>query len=134
LETLLSDISKVKNIEISFSYSSYREEESEVGLRLVIYRIVQEQINNILKHASASKVEIALKKEVNCLVININDNGKGFDTSAKRNGIGLKNIKNRAELYSGVVQIISAPGEGCKMKIIFIEQLIEKVIVNDEDD
>ncbi|MGH2564267.1 MAG: hypothetical protein ACRDE5_07130, partial [Ginsengibacter sp.] len=72
--------------------------------------------------------------EVNCLVININDNGKGFDTSAKRNGIGLKNIKNRAELYSGVVQIISAPGEGCKMKIIFIEQLIEKVIVNDEDD
>ncbi|MGH2646627.1 MAG: PAS domain-containing sensor histidine kinase, partial [Ginsengibacter sp.] len=42
LETLLNDISKVKNIEISFNYSTYREEESEVGLRLVIYRIVQE--------------------------------------------------------------------------------------------
>ncbi len=128
LETLLSNISLVKNIEISFKYSTYREEESEVGLKLVIYRIVQEQLNNILKHAAASNVEIELKKEVNCLIVNINDNGKGFNTSVKRTGIGLKNIKNRAEIYNGIVQITSSPGEGCKMKIIFIEHLIEKIM------
>jgi PAS domain S-box-containing protein len=134
LEKLIDNISIIKEIEISFNYSTYREEESEVGLRLVVYRIVQEQLNNILKHARASKVEIELKKEVNCLLVSINDNGRGFDTSAKRNGIGLRNIKNRAEAYNGIVQITSSPGEGCKMKIIFIEQLIEKVMTNEENE
>ncbi len=121
LAKLLGDISLVKNIEMTFHYSSYREEEIEVGLKLVIYRMVQEQLNNILKHAQASKIEIELKKEPTSLQVSINDNGKGFNPSEKRNGIGLKNIKNRAEIYNGILQIISSPGEGCKMKIIFTD-------------
>ena len=121
LAKLLGDISIVKNLEISFNYSTYKEEEIELGLKLVIYRIVQEQLNNILKHAYASKVDIELKKEPTFLQVTITDNGKGFDPSKNRNGIGLKNIKNRAEIYNGVVEIISSPGQGCKMKIIFIQ-------------
>ncbi|MEO6845123.1 MAG: PAS domain-containing sensor histidine kinase [Ginsengibacter sp.] len=121
LDKLLNDISILEDIEISSNYSTCREEEIEVGLKLVIYRIVQEQLNNILKHAQASKIEVEIKKEANRLQVSITDNGKGFCLSEKRNGIGLKNIKNRAEIYNGIVEIISAPGAGCKMKIIFME-------------
>ena len=121
LDKLLSDISLLKKIEINFTYATYREEEIEVGVKMVIYRIVQEQLNNILKHSLASKVEVELKKEASSLQVSITDNGKGFDPLEKRNGIGLKNIKNRAEIYNGIVEIISSPGEGCKTNIIFTD-------------
>jgi len=124
LAKLLSDISSLKKIEINFIHETCREEETEAGLKMVIYRIVQEQLNNILKHSQATKVEVELKKEANCLQVSITDNGKGFDPSEKRNGIGLKNIKNRAEIYNGIVEIISSPGEGCKTNIIFTDSCI----------
>ncbi|MEO7924460.1 MAG: response regulator [Chitinophagaceae bacterium] len=119
LEELMRNISIVQKLNIHLIHSTYHEEESEVGLKLVIYRIVQEQLNNIIKHANATEVQIELKKETGYLVVTIKDNGKGFDLSRKRNGIGLKNIKNRADIYNGAVQILSSPGDGCKMKIIF---------------
>ena len=118
IEELISNISIMKGTRIAFKYSTFSEGVCEAGLKLVIYRIIQEQIGNIFKHAEASEVEIELKKE-NDVILIINDNGKGFDTSAKRNGIGLVNIKNRAALHDGKVQILSSPGNGCKMKIVF---------------
>jgi two-component system sensor histidine kinase UhpB len=119
LEELISNISITKGIQINFDYTDYREDDFEAGLKLVIYRIIQEQINNILKYAEASLVEIVLKKEAEFLIVLINDNGKGFDTSIKSNGIGLNNISHRAAVYNGVMRLISSPGNGCKMKIIF---------------
>jgi PAS domain S-box-containing protein len=119
IEKLINDICLVKHVKINFLYATYNEEESEVGLKLVIYRIIQEQLNNILKHASASEIKIELKKETEYLTVSIKDNGIGFDTSINGEGIGLKNIRHRAELFNGIVQIQSSPGNGCKMKIIF---------------
>ncbi len=119
LEKLIDDISIVKSMRVRFLHSSYHEEESESGLKLVIYRIIQEQLNNILKYSGASEVEIELKKETAFLIVSIKDNGKGFAPSENSKGIGLKNIKHRAELFNGVMHIISSPGNGCKMKIIF---------------
>ncbi|HEV2831388.1 MAG TPA: PAS domain S-box protein, partial [Hanamia sp.] len=119
IEKLINDVSSIKPIKISFLYDTYHEEESEAGLKLVIYRIIQEQLNNILKHADASELKIELKKEGFYLTVSIKDDGKGFDTSIDSKGIGLKNIKHRADLFNGIVQIKSSPGNGCKMKIIF---------------
>ena len=119
VEELISNISILKDIMISFNYSTYDENESEIGLKIVIYRIIQEQMSNILKHADASEVRIELKKEKNDLILVITDNGKGFNTSAKGKGIGLTNIKNRAELYDGTVKIVCPAGKGCKMMIVF---------------
>lgn len=119
VEELISNISILKQIVISFNCSTYDENESEIGLKIVIYRIIQEQMSNILKHAEASEVKIELKKEENDLILVITDNGKGFDTSTKGKGIGLKNIKNRAELYDGKVKIVCPAGKGCKMTIVF---------------
>ncbi|HEV8084665.1 MAG TPA: PAS domain S-box protein [Chitinophagaceae bacterium] len=125
LEKLIENISIIKDIKISFIHSSYNEKESDVGFKLVIYRIIQEQFNNILKHAEASEVEIELKKEAKNLIIVINDNGKGFDSSLKMDGIGIRNIKNRALIYNGAVEIISSPGNGCEMKVTFKNQKIK---------
>ncbi|MEO6611084.1 MAG: response regulator [Chitinophagaceae bacterium] len=119
IEELMRNVSIVQKLNIHLIHSTYHEEESEVGLKLVIYRIIQEQLNNIIKHAGASEVQIELKKETGYLVVTIKDNGKGFDPTGKRKGIGLKNIKNRADMYNGAVQILSSPGHGCKMKILF---------------
>ena len=51
--------------------------------------------------------------------LTIKDNGKGFDSTAKKTGIGLKNIQNRAQIYDGGVEIITSPGNGCIMKVLF---------------
>jgi two-component system sensor histidine kinase UhpB len=89
--------------------------------QLTIYRIVQEQLNNIIKHAGASSVCISLTLVSNDSGIEliIRDNGKGFDPGKKRNGVGLRNIISRAELYYGHVSIQSRPGHGCELKVLF---------------
>ncbi len=119
VEKLSKTISIMNDIKINFIHSAYLEKEGEVELNLVIYRIIQEQFNNILKHSGASEIEIALENKSNRLIVSIKDNGRGFDTRAKRHGIGLKNIKNRTAMYNGIVQILSSPGNGCQMKIMF---------------
>lgn len=119
LEELINNISAVKDIKIIFTHTKYGQGKSEVGLKLIIYRIIQEQLSNILKHAGASEINIELRREEKDLIVIINDNGKGFDLSAKRKGIGLKNIYNRAQIYNGLVNIESSPGNGCQMKIVF---------------
>ena len=117
VEELINNLSILDDMKIEFCHDTYHEEKTDVGLKLVIYRIIQEQLNNILKHAAASEIEIELREDADTLTVNINDNGKGFNSSAKSNGIGLKNIRNRAAVYDGTVKIISSPGNGCKMKI-----------------
>ncbi|MCX6316084.1 MAG: response regulator [Bacteroidetes bacterium] len=84
---------------------------------LMMYRIAQEQLNNIIKHAHASHVEISLIGENNLMVLTISDDGVGFDTSQKAKGIGLKNIQSRVEFYSGKLSVISAPGKGCTLQV-----------------
>ncbi|MGZ4048632.1 MAG: PAS domain-containing sensor histidine kinase [Bacteroidia bacterium] len=84
---------------------------------LMIYRIVQEQINNINKHAKAKTINIHLKAKDAHLNLSIADDGIGFDTTKKDNGIGLKNIQSRVEFYSGNMNIISSPGKGCTLEI-----------------
>lgn len=119
VEELIMGITNVKNIKIDFICSPESEAVMESGLKLVIYRIIQEQLNNILKYAEATKVEIAIRTGGHCLTVCINDNGKGFDLSAKKPGIGIRNINSRAGLYNGSVEILSSEGNGCKMKVTF---------------
>ncbi|MGC4099986.1 PAS domain S-box protein [Ferruginibacter sp.] len=86
-------------------------------LKLNIYRIIQEQVNNILKHAAARNVIITVSSNDRCISISIKDDGKGFDTKVKRNGIGISNIINRAQTFNGQAIVVSSPGKGCSLKI-----------------
>jgi signal transduction histidine kinase len=88
-------------------------------MKVMIYRIIQEQLNNILKYAGATHVTISLGHEKSSTVLVVNDDGSGFDTALKTHGIGLMNIKTRASLFNGKVSVNSSPGYGCELKVIF---------------
>jgi two-component system sensor histidine kinase UhpB len=85
--------------------------------QLTIYRIIQEQINNIIKHSNAKSVTISLSEMKNNAVLVITDDGLGFDKNERAGGIGLKNMKSRAELLNGTFCIDSEPGSGCRLKV-----------------
>lgn len=90
---------------------------NEQQRELVVYRIVQELLNNIMKHADASEVNINMQYHTDKLIISVTDNGKGFDTEllkAEENntGLGLRNMLNRMTLISGFITISSKPGTG----------------------
>jgi two-component system, NarL family, sensor histidine kinase UhpB len=81
-------------------------------LKLNLYRIVQEQLTNIVKHAAAKKIQVSVSKQDNNIVLAIADDGCGFDTTVKRKGIGISNIINRVTSYNGTLDISSGPGKG----------------------
>lgn len=116
IESLIEFITCCTDITIDFNHSEYKHEVDKEQ-SLAIYRILQEQLNNILKHAEASRVDITLKQSDKETCIIISDNGNGFDTKARRNGIGLNNIFSRATLNKGSMTIDSAPGKGCKLEV-----------------
>ncbi len=91
----------------------------EHKLKLAIYRIAQEQLNNILKHAKANTINVDLMQVNDKIILSIKDDGVGFDISQKANGIGLINIRTRASLFNGEVNIISSPGNGCDLFVSF---------------
>ena len=90
----------------------------ESGKELIIFRMIQETCNNILKHAAARNIYIKLSYQEDKLEINICDDGKGFDPEevsrkkSVRSNAGLKNIQNRASILNGKTLINSQPGKG----------------------
>jgi two-component system sensor histidine kinase UhpB len=87
------------------------------NIKLMAYRIVQEQVNNIIKHSRATEAEIKLAVSRKMFNITVKDNGIGFDAKRRGKGIGLSNITSRAELHNGKVDVVSSPGKGCTLKI-----------------
>jgi PAS domain S-box-containing protein len=114
---LLEDISKGHPIKIEFNNNGIREEELNEKLKLNIFRIVQEQFNNILKHSKATRVSIGLSKQESKITLIISDNGAGCDMLTSKKGVGIINIKSRADLYHGKVTIISKPAKGFELKV-----------------
>ena len=84
---------------------------------LNIYRIIQEQVNNILKHSEARNVHLILKQTEDFIEMVVTDNGVGFNTDSKKEGIGINNIINRVESNNGQIEIESAIGKGCTTRI-----------------
>jgi signal transduction histidine kinase len=85
--------------------------------QLALYRIVQEQVNNIIKHANASNVSIELTGKNGYVDLLIHDDGKGFNPGARSKGVGLSNIMSRIEVFDGNFELISSEGSGCTLKV-----------------
>lgn len=117
IDNLAADMSEVNPIKISCTLKSFNEKAFTDKFKLNIFRIVQEHLNNILKHAKATKVTIGLSQTKKYLKLAIGDNGVGFDTCKKNSGIGLDNIKSRAAYYNGTANFDSQPGNGCRLTI-----------------
>jgi signal transduction histidine kinase len=86
---------------------------------LVLFRILQEALNNSLKHSQAKHFKISLQYHNDLLNLSLEDDGVGFapELLNSKSGSGLRNMENRAALIGGKATIESAPGEGCKIRI-----------------
>jgi two-component system, NarL family, sensor kinase len=93
----------------------------EKSSEIIIYRIIQELINNIMKHASATEAMVQLIKEDGRFSIIVEDNGKGFDTALLKNnkGAGLTSIRSRVDYLKGRLDIHSETGKGTLVNIEF---------------
>ena len=119
VQILLNDVMMTCPIKIEFNNTGIIANELDEKLQLNIFRIIQEQVNNIIRHAKASHAMIDLSRRGDKIMLVISDNGQGCNTSEKRKGVGIRNIMSRAELYGGKVLIVSGPGKGYKLKVEF---------------
>ena len=117
IEDIIEDFKMASSLKIDFDKRDFPEESIDDHRKLTIFRIIQEQLNNIIKHAKASEVLISLRIEGDTILLVVADNGQGFDTSKHRKGVGITNIISRTELFNGKVNIRSTPGEGCVLKV-----------------
>lgn len=117
---LTANINRLHTLHFRLDIHHFNEKSLDNEKKLMIYRIVQEQINNIIKYASADQVDICINNSSgNKVEIRVTDNGVGFDPSAIKTGIGLRNIQSRLQVYNGNLEIIAAHGEGCSVQARF---------------
>lgn len=119
IESLVKSMGDPK-LAIEFYHNIPPEEQINKNLELVLYRIVQEATNNVMKYANASKYSIQLFLYSNQIVLTLEDNGKGFDMMAldqKLSGFGLMSMKSRADAVGGYLQIDSRPGKGTNIMV-----------------
>lgn len=115
LQILIRDIQSVTSLNIVVHAEDLNEKFLGEEQKTALYRIVQEQMSNILKHAKARNVSIHLCNDEQRAELSISDDGKGFDPQTKRKGVGLYNISNRVKLFNGSLIIDSSPGKGCRL-------------------
>ena len=126
---LVDDVHQTSPLQISFAANNLDEEQLSRDLKLTMYRIVQEQINNILKHSEAKNAYIRIYQEANFVILLIGDDGKGANLDEKTSGIGLNNIKSRIEYFDGELNIQAASGNGFTLKAkIPLTELAEPVV------
>ena len=119
IDDIIVNMKAFQQTETQFEYDDKLEKILSDDQKLMIFRILQEQTNNIIKYADAKNVTISLKAESQQVFLSISDDGKGFDTAVQSKGIGFTNIYNRVDAFGGEVELVSAPGNGCSLSIVF---------------
>ncbi|MCR6720124.1 MAG: PAS domain-containing sensor histidine kinase [Chitinophagaceae bacterium] len=115
LDDIVAITRRTSGLAITRQYQGVDESKLSDKLKLTIYRIVQEQFNNILKYAQAKSVSVRLQSDGERITLSIKDDGVGFDPQLKTGGVGLMNMKTRASLFNGDIQVISSLGNGCEL-------------------
>jgi signal transduction histidine kinase len=110
---------EVNPVKIKADLKNFKEQNINDKFKLNLFRILQEQLNNIMKHAKATDIAITLLQNEQSIIFSITDNGVGFDTLKKRSGIGIANMKSRVSAYNGRVDFVSKPGKGCALTVTF---------------
>lgn len=120
LPEAMDDLLKNSFLHVETSYEfDHRgmEERLDKNVEIAVYRVIQELINNALKHAEASTFSVQLIRSEKKLAGFISDNGKGFNSQNLSEGHGLKNMKNRLALINGTIDIDSSPGKGTSVSL-----------------
>jgi PAS domain S-box-containing protein len=119
IHDLIENIKATRKLNVVWEAPASIEAALPENLGLTIYRIIQEGLNNAVKHARATTVYLSLAKTTNGIRLVIKDDGIGFNVEKIKKGTGLKSIQNRVYLTHGTLQIDSAPGIGCTLTIHF---------------
>jgi signal transduction histidine kinase len=118
IEGLCDKIVNVSDIDIELHIDNHMTNLGNI-INLAVYRLLQELLNNAVKHSEATLIEISIKKEDSILKINYRDNGKGFDfeQAYKKKSLGLKNIETRTKVLNGTSKFETQPNAGLKVRI-----------------
>ncbi|WP_192877659.1 tetratricopeptide repeat-containing sensor histidine kinase [Arenibacter hampyeongensis] len=126
IEELVKTIQDSSKMKCHFEYDNKIDWDQLKGdIKINIYRIVQESLQNCIKHAKATKVDLMFESENDHVRIVVLDNGVGFDQKKGKRGIGLKNINSRLEKLNGTYDIQSSIGKGTKV-IVTIPYILER--------
>jgi NarL family two-component system sensor histidine kinase LiaS len=82
-----------------------------------IFRIVQGALSNVVRHSDATRADVELNFDHTSITLRISDNGKGFDTRGEFSGLGIRSIRERAEMLNGSLTIESEEGEGTRITL-----------------
>jgi len=116
-ETLVQGVNAGNQFKIKLGFDEFDQAGIDDDIQINLYRIMQEQLNNIVKYASATEIDICLVLSNGFVKMTITDNGDGFDPKTVRRGIGLNNIKKRAESFGGKFMLNTAKGKGCAITV-----------------
>ncbi len=118
LEAMLDHTAQASHVQFTYKFEPV-DELFPADASLNLYRVVQESLNNILKHAHASHVNIQLERDIHEVQLRIEDDGTGFDSlkAGSKKGLGLKNITERVRMLGGKFNIISSPGQGTRIEV-----------------
>ena len=121
LKDFCNDINQSGALKVNYQSIGLDEATLEKSVSITLYRIVQELLNNILKHAGASNAIVQINKTEDQLSVTVEDDGKGFNTEILnvKKGIGWVNIQNRVEFLKGKFDIESQSGEGTSVHMEF---------------
>ncbi|MBS1919521.1 MAG: hypothetical protein JST17_04630 [Bacteroidetes bacterium] len=121
LKDFCNDINQSGALQVNYQSIGMDGAQIEQTTSITIYRIVQELLNNTMKHAAAKNTIVQVTKSENILSVTVEDDGKGFDKEILKasKGIGWDNIQNRVEFLKGRLDVHSQPGNGTSVNIEF---------------
>jgi signal transduction histidine kinase len=128
LKTALDDFCKsVPNLKFHyFGNESHLDDRIEV----LIYRCAHELVNNAIKYANASTINVQLVQDPDLISLTVEDDGCGFDTETVGSGMGLENLRTRVAAYNGKINFFSSPGKGTEVSVELALQQSTKSAVN----
>lgn len=118
IQNSLNDLLLTHPYKIEFYCEDIMENTLDERLQVCILRIIQEQLENIVKHAYATNIYLSISRADNEIKVFISDNGIGCNMNHNSSGVGIINIKSRAEMFNGKVSTLSNPGEGYDLKVL----------------
>ena len=120
IDDLVKTIGESADINCSFTYDEDMDWDKLAGnLKINVYRIVQESLQNCVKHAECNNVWVNFEEADNKLKVTVKDDGKGFNTQKGKKGIGLKNVISRVNKMGGTLKIDSKRGKGATVEVVF---------------
>lgn len=106
------------NISIEFNLQLDTQRPVPDEIKLSLYRIAQEHLQNVRMHAAASQLQVSLLEHSDSIHFSVQDDGVGFHVDTVRSGTGIRSMENRARLHNGTIEWVTAPGNGCTLRLI----------------